>query len=81
MQAIEKIHNNIEAAHDRHKSILTRRKDLKFFDGDKVFFDGDKVFLKLVSMRGKLRSRFFGPFEIMKRIGSVACQLALPAKL
>ena len=47
---------------------------------------GDHVFLKVMpkrgvvrfSKRGKLSPRFIGPFEILKKIGTVAYPLALP---
>ena len=31
--------------------------------------------------RGKLSSRFFGPFEILERVGTIAYQLALPPSM
>ena len=31
--------------------------------------------------RGKLLSRFIGPFEILERVGTVAYQLALPPNM
>ena len=31
--------------------------------------------------RGKLSPRFIGPFEILERVGTVACQLALPPSM
>lgn len=31
--------------------------------------------------KGKLSSRYIGPFEILKRVGSVAYELALPPEL
>ena len=52
----------------------------------KVEFEvGDMVFLKVAPMKGvmrfrkkgKLSPRFVSPFEILKRIGKVACELAL----
>ena len=46
---------------------------------------GDHVFLKVMpkrgvvrfSKRGKLASRYIGPFEVLERVGTVADQLAL----
>ena len=50
---------------------------------------GDKVFLKVSPWRkilrfgqkGKLSPRFIGPYEILKRVGPMAYQLALPPEL
>ena len=50
---------------------------------------GDHVFLKVMPKRGvvrfdkreKLSPRFIGPFEILKRVGIVACRLALPLSM
>ena len=49
----------------------------------------DHVFLKVIPKRGvvrfgkreKLSPRFIGPFEILKRVGTVAYQLALPPSI
>jgi len=80
VQAIEKIRVSMKKAQDRQKSYADkRRKDLEFTAGNKVF-------LKVTPMKGvlrfgkkgKLRPRYVGPFEILKRVGNVAYQLALP---
>ena len=50
---------------------------------------GDHVFLKVMpkrgvvrfSKRGKLSSRFIGPFEILERVGTIAYWLALPPNM
>ena len=49
----------------------------------------DHVFLKVMpkrgvvrfGKRGKLSSRFIGPFEVLERVGAVAYRLALPSSL
>ena len=50
---------------------------------------GDHVFLKVMpkrrvvrfGKRGKLSTRFNGPFEILERVGTVAYRLALPPSM
>src|SRR5262249_13345531 len=56
---------------------------------DVQFQPGDHVFLKVSPMkgvvrfgkRGKLNSRYIGPFEILERVGNVSYRLALPPNL
>ncbi|PON54570.1 hypothetical protein PanWU01x14_194390 [Parasponia andersonii] len=58
-----------------------RRKDLEFLVGDMVF-------LKVIPMkgvmrfgvRGKLRQRYIGPFEILERLGDLPYRMALPPR-
>ncbi|TYK29795.1 pol protein [Cucumis melo var. makuwa] len=82
-EAIQKIRLRMQTAQTRQKSYAdVRRKDIEFNVGDKVF-------LKVAPMkgvlrferRGKLSTRFVGPFEILERIGSVAYRLALQPSL
>ena len=50
---------------------------------------GDHIFLKVMpkkgvirfDKRGKLASRYIGPFEILEKVGTVAYWLALPPSL
>ena len=59
-----------------------RRKSLEFQEGEHVF-------LKITPITGigrtmkvkKLSPRFLGPFKILKRVRSVAYQMALPPNL
>ena len=59
-----------------------RRRPLEFEVGDHVFL---KVMPKRgvvrFGKRGKLLSRFIGPFEILERVGTVAYRLALPPNM
>ena len=59
-----------------------RRRPLEFEVGDHVFL---KVMPKRgvvrFGKRGKLAPRFIGPFEILERVGTVACHLTLPPSM
>ena len=70
-------------AQSRQKSYVdVRRRPLEFEVGDHVFL---KVMPKRgvvrFGKRGKLLPRFVGPFEILKRVGTVAYRLALPPSM
>ena len=70
-------------AQNRQKSYAdVRRRPLEFEVGDHVFL---KVMHKggviRFSKRGKLSPRFIGLFEILERIGIVACRLDLPPSM
>ena len=85
-QTIEKvrvIQNRMRATQSRQKSYAdTRRMPLEFEVGDHVF-------LRVTPTTGigralksrKLTPRFIGPYQITKRIGSVAYEIALPPHL
>ena len=77
------IRERIKIAQDRQKSYAdNRRKDLSFEEGDHVFLKVSPTRGTIrFGKRGKLSPRFIGPFEILKKIGAVAYQLALPPAL
>jgi hypothetical protein len=79
-EKVEKVRENLRVAQSRQKSYADkRRRDLTFAVGDSVYLKvspirGTKRFL----VKGKLAPRYVGPYQITKRIGSLAYQLALP---
>ncbi|GJW24429.1 hypothetical protein Tco_0038240 [Tanacetum coccineum] len=82
-EKILQIKDRLKAARDRQKSYANkRRKPLEFSVGDNVL-------LKVSPWKGvvrfrkkwKLTPRFVGPFEIIKKVGSVAYRLDLPEEL
>ena len=83
VRVVDLIRKRMKEAQDRQKSYADlRRRPLEFVVGDHVF-------LKISPIRGvmrfgksgKLSPRYVGPFEILKRVGEVAYQLALPPTL
>ena len=59
-----------------------RRRELVFNVGDYVYLKVSPIrSLKRFKVKGKLASRYVGPFRILERRGEVAYQLELPAKL
>ena len=77
------IRKRLLMAQSRQKSYTDRRRrPLEFEVGDHVFL---KVMPKRgvvkFGKRGKLLPRYIGPFEVFKRVGTVAYRLALPPNL
>nr|GEY76642.1 putative reverse transcriptase domain-containing protein [Tanacetum cinerariifolium]GEY81023.1 putative reverse transcriptase domain-containing protein [Tanacetum cinerariifolium] len=73
----------LQAARDQQRSYANvRRKPLEFQVGDRVML---KVLPRKdviqFGKRGKLNSRYIGPFKILDRIGPVAYKLELPKEL
>ncbi len=63
-----------KATSDRQKSyIYLKRRDIEYADGEKVFL---KVFpwkkIMRFGKKGKLSSRFIGPYEVLDRVGPLA---------
>ena len=79
-EKVSLIRQRLLMAQSRQKSYAdVRRRPLEFKVGDHVFL---KVMPKKgvvrFGKRGKLSPRFIGPFKILERVGTIACQLALP---
>jgi hypothetical protein len=77
---VEKVRENLRVAQSRKKSYANKRRR------ELTFVVGDSVYLKVSPLRGtrrflvkvKLALRYVEPYQITKRIGSLAYQLALP---
>ena len=77
------IQEKIKASHDRQKNYYGRRR--KPLD----FQEGEHVFLKVSPVTGvgralksrKLTPKYLGPYQILKKVGPVAYQIALPPSL
>nr|GEX11129.1 putative reverse transcriptase domain-containing protein [Tanacetum cinerariifolium] len=82
-EKISQIKARLKATRDRQKNYANkRRKPLEFNVGDHVLLKVSpwKAVVHFWK-KGKLASRFVGPFEITERIGPVAYRLRLPEEL
>jgi hypothetical protein len=78
-----KIKQNLKASQDRQKSYVDKGRTPREFNvGDHVFLKvkTNKRSLKLGNC-SKLESFYCGPFEILKRIGTIAYMIPLPPSM
>nr|GEV98307.1 putative nucleotidyltransferase, ribonuclease H [Tanacetum cinerariifolium] len=73
----------LKEARTRQKSYADKhRKSLKFQPGDHVFLKVSPALgVRCFGIKGRLRPRFIGPFEILDLVGEVSYHLALPPQL
>ncbi|XP_057471970.1 uncharacterized protein LOC130760608 [Actinidia eriantha] len=83
IEKIALIQQRICTAQSHQKSYADKRqKDLEFSQGDHVFLKASPSRgIIHFGKKGKLNSRYIGPFEILERIGLVAYRLALLPEL
>jgi len=82
-EKVKMIQEKMRASQSRKKSYHDkRRKDIEFHVDDHVFLRANLVtgIGRALKYR-KLTPRFVGPFEIVEKVGAVACRIALPSLL
>ncbi|KAL8089340.1 hypothetical protein AgCh_038959 [Apium graveolens] len=79
-EKIELIRKRLDAAQNRQRKYADQaRKDIDYQEGDNVLLKiSPWKGLTRFSNKGKLKPRYVGPFEILKKVGKVAYELALP---
>ncbi|GAU42667.1 hypothetical protein TSUD_398730 [Trifolium subterraneum] len=80
---IKSVKEHMRVAQSRQKSYVDhRRRPIEFDEGDHVFLRvTPKLGLRGVFKTKKLAPRYIGPYQILKRVGPVAYQLALPPSM
>ena len=80
---MKSIQEKLLAAQSRQKEYANRKvRDLEFMEGEQVLLKVSPMKgVMRFGKRGKLSPRYIGPFEVMKRVGEVAYELALPPGL
>ncbi|PNX89858.1 retrotransposon-related protein [Trifolium pratense] len=82
-EKVRLIQERMKTAQSRQRSYADQRRRLLEFQ------EGDHVFLRVIPTTGvgralkskKLTPKFIGPYQILKRVGPVAYEIALPPKL
>jgi hypothetical protein len=77
---IRMVRENLKAAQSRQRSYAdTRRRKLSFEVGDYVYLKVSPIRgTKRFGVKGKLATRYVGPYQIQARRGEVSYQLSLP---
>ena len=83
LEKVKFIQEKLLAAQSRQKEYANRKvRDLDFMEGEQVLLKVSPMKgVMQFGKRGKLSPRYIGPFEVLKRVGEVAFELALPPGL
>ena len=83
LDKVKFIQEKLLAAQNRQKEYANRKvRDLDFMEGEQVLLKVSPMKgVMRFGKRGKLSLRYIGPFEVLKRVGEVAYELALPPGL
>ncbi|XP_074352106.1 uncharacterized protein LOC141691254 [Apium graveolens] len=82
-EKVEVIHKRLIAAQDRQRKYADQsRKDVLFKPRDKVLLKISPLKgLSRFGKNGKLSPRYIRPFEVLRQVGKVAYELALPPQM
>ena len=83
LEKVKSIQEKLLAAQSRQKEYADRKvRDLEFMEGEQVLLKVSPMKgVMRFGKRGKLSPRYIGPFEVLKRVGEVAYEFALPPAL
>ena len=83
LDKVKFIQEKLLATQNRQKEYADRKvRDLDFMEGEQVLLkDSPMKGVMRFGKRGKLSTRYIGLFEVLKRVGEVAYELALPPGL
>ena len=83
LEKVKLIQERLRTAQSRQKSYADQKaRDISFMVGEKVLLKVSPMKgIMRFGKKGKLSPRFIGPFEVLKRVGEVAYELALPPSL
>jgi hypothetical protein len=82
-QLVQQVRENLRVAQTRQKSYVdVRRRDLTFAVDDHVYLKVSPMRgICRFNVRGKLATRYIGPFKVLEQKGEVAYRLELPPNL